>query len=152
MANNHFVLAAISSVGCLLANAMPAHGADGLPAVASNDIGSSSEVEMRPAPVPLVRKRTATPPSPLPPPPSTVDPTPRPSNAAVEPISGADAAEPLPRQALDGGAAKAAVEADGYKRVTVLGPGPDGTWRVSGFRGNTAVVVTVDPAGGVTTD
>jgi len=51
---------------------------------------------------------------------------------------------------LADGAAKAAVEADGYKRVTVLGPGPNGTWRVKAYRGDTEVVVTVDGTGTVT--
>ena len=61
-------------------------------------------------------------------------------------------ADPLAGNVLAGGAAKAAVEADGYKRVVVLGPGPNGTWRVKGYRGNTEVLLTVDEAGSVTLD
>ena len=49
-----------------------------------------------------------------------------------------------------GGTTTAAVEADGYKRTTVLGRGANGIWRVKGFRGDTEVVLTVDGAGTVT--
>jgi hypothetical protein len=80
------------------------------------------------------------------------EPPPRPPTAAVEPMTGPDAAEPLSGNALTGEAAKAAVEADGYKRVIVLGRGPNGTWRVKGNRGNTEVLLTVDEAGSVTLD
>ena len=69
-----------------------------------------------------------------------------------QPIGGPDTAEPLAGNALAGGAAKAAVEADGYKRVIVLGRGPNGTWRVKGHRGNMEVLLTVDEAGSVTLD
>ena len=41
----------------------------------------------------------------------------------------------------------ALAEADGYKRVTVLGSGPSGTWRVKAYRGNTEVVVKLDGTG-----
>jgi hypothetical protein len=50
---------------------------------------------------------------------------------------------------IDSGAAKAAVEADGYKRVTILGPGPNGTWRAMGYRGETEVGLNVAPDGSV---
>ena len=49
-------------------------------------------------------------------------------------------------------AAKTAVEADGYKRVTVLGKGPNGAWRAKGFRGATEVLLTVDDTGRVSMD
>jgi hypothetical protein len=63
----------------------------------------------------------------------------------------AGAEEPPARDAfLAEGAAKAAIEADSYKRITVLGRGPSGTWRVKAYRGNTEVVVTVDGTGSVT--
>jgi len=146
MSNNFLVLAALSGVGWLLANSTLAHGADTAPAVTSNDTGSSRAIDMRPAPVPLVRKVTTTPWSPLP----TVEVAPRLPTAAVEPTGGASAAELPARDELTGTAAKAAVESDGYKRVTVLGPGPNGTWRVKGYRGDTEIVVTVDGAGTVT--
>ena len=80
----------------------------------------------------------------------TVEPAPRAPNAAVEPTPEGGAAELPARDELTGTAAKAAVEADGYKRTTVLGPRANGTWRVKGFRGDTEVVLTVDGAGTVT--
>ena len=81
----------------------------------------------------------------------TVEPASRPPTAAAEPVGGAGTEEPPARDALLAeGAAKAAVEADGYKRATVLGPGRNGTWRVKAYRGNTEVVVTVDGTGSVT--
>jgi hypothetical protein len=146
MSNNYLVLAALSGMGCLLANSTPAHAADMSFELASNETASSREVELRPAPVPLVRRVTKI----SRPPPSTGEPPPRPPTAAVEPMAGPDAAEPLSGNARAGGAAKAAVEADGYKRVMVLGRGPNGTWRVKGHRGNTEVLLTVDEAGSVT--
>ena len=81
----------------------------------------------------------------------TVEPASRPPTAAAEPTGGAGAEEPPARGApLSVGAAKAAVEADGYKRGTVLGLGPSGTWRVGAYRENTQIVVTVDGTGSVT--
>ena len=103
---------------------------------------------MRRAPVPFVRKA---PPRYAPNAPageSTVrQPTP-----SVDVNSGAEAIKLGEHRGLDAKAAKSVVEADGYKRVTVLGRGPDGVWRVVGYRGNTEVVVTVDGAGTVTTE
>jgi len=45
--------------------------------------------------------------------------------------------------------AKAAIEADGYKRVTVLGRRTDGTWQAKAYRGATEVLVAVDDTGRV---
>jgi hypothetical protein len=53
---------------------------------------------------------------------------------------------------LDERAAKAAIEADGYKRVSVLGKSADGTWRAKAYRGATDVRLTVDAAGRVSAD
>jgi hypothetical protein len=50
---------------------------------------------------------------------------------------------------LDRKAAKAAVEADGYKRATVVGKGSNGTWRAKAYRGTTEVQLTVDGTGRV---
>ena len=147
MANNLLVLGMLWGVGFLLTNSGPAHGADTAPAIKSNATGSSGAIEMRRAPVPLVREIMTTPRPPVP----TVEPASRPPSAAAEPTGGAGTEEPPVRDArLADGAAKAAVEADGYKRVTVLGPGPNGTWRVKAYRGDTEVVVTVDGTGTVT--
>lgn len=66
-----------------------------------------------------------------------------------------ESAEPTdltPRGDLDRAAAKAAVESDGYKRVTILGPGPNGAWRAKGYRGATEIALIVSADGGVTTD
>jgi hypothetical protein len=53
---------------------------------------------------------------------------------------------------LDRKAAKEAVEADGYKRATVVGKGSNGTWRAKAYRGTTEVQLTVDGTGRVTLD
>jgi hypothetical protein len=47
------------------------------------------------------------------------------------------------------GTAKAAIEADGYKRVSVIGKQGNGTWRAKAYRGQTEVLLTVDGAGRV---
>ncbi|MGE0579916.1 MAG: hypothetical protein AB7F22_36840 [Reyranella sp.] len=47
-------------------------------------------------------------------------------------------------------AARAAVEADGYKSVRILGKG-DGVWRAKALRGKTEVLLLVDSNGAVTT-
>ena len=48
--------------------------------------------------------------------------------------------------------ARAAIEADGYKRVRVVSKGADGTWQAQAFRGATEVAVRVDARGNVTGD
>ena len=53
---------------------------------------------------------------------------------------------------LDKKAAKAAIEADGYKRANVLGKGADGSWRAKAYRGSTEVQLTVDGTGRVSVD
>ena len=53
---------------------------------------------------------------------------------------------------LDRKAAKAAIDADGYKRVTLLGKASNGAWRAKGFRGTTEVLLTVDGTGRVAMD
>ena len=47
------------------------------------------------------------------------------------------------------GAAKAAIEADGYKGVKVLRQGPNGIWYAKAMRGKTEVGLTVDAGGRV---
>ena len=49
-------------------------------------------------------------------------------------------------------AARAAIEADGYKGVQILGQRGNGVWKASALRGKTRVVVNVDQAGNVFTD
>jgi hypothetical protein len=60
--------------------------------------------------------------------------------------------EPQAQDDLDKRAAKAAIEADGYKRVNVLGKGADGSWRATAYRGSTEVQLAVDGTGRVSVD
>jgi hypothetical protein len=53
---------------------------------------------------------------------------------------------------LDMRAAQAAIEADGYERVSVLGRGADGTWRAKAYKGTSEVRLTVDGRGRVTAE
>jgi hypothetical protein len=48
-------------------------------------------------------------------------------------------------------AARAAIEADGYKGVQELRLGDNGVWHAKAFRGRTEVRLTVDARGAVTT-
>jgi hypothetical protein len=149
MPNTFVILAVVLGMDCLLGT-LPttALSADTPPVVNSNATGSPGSLEMRRAPVPFVRRAGAPAPTPIP----TVEPPLPPSNATDEPEPAVSPTEPPPRAELTGAAAKAAVEADGYKRVTVLERKSNGTWRVKAYRGATEVVVTVDGAGAVTTE
>lgn len=49
-------------------------------------------------------------------------------------------------------AARAAIEADGYKGVKVLRKGANGIWHASALRGKTTVLLTVDASGSVSAD
>ena len=49
-------------------------------------------------------------------------------------------------------AARAAIEADGYKGVKVLRKGANGVWHASALRGKTTVMLTVDGSGSVSAD
>ena len=49
-------------------------------------------------------------------------------------------------------AARAAIEADGYKGVKVLRKGANGVWHASALRGKTTVTLTVDASGSVSAD
>jgi len=49
-------------------------------------------------------------------------------------------------------AARAAIEADGYKGVKVLRKGANGVWHASALRGSTTVMLTVDSSGSVSAD
>lgn len=92
------------------------------------------------APVPLVR----TPRTPAAVRPSTTE-QPSPAQAAAS-------AEASAQEELDRKAARAAVEADGYKRVSVLGKTSSGAWRARAYRGSTEVRLTVDGTGQVSQD
>lgn len=54
-----------------------------------------------------------------------------------------------PPVAMTETAAKAAIEADGYKGVRALARGSDGVWTASGLRGQTEVLLSVGPTGSV---
>lgn len=56
------------------------------------------------------------------------------------------------RSSLDRQAARAAIEADGYKRVRIVDKAANGTWRAKAYRGTTEVEVVVDGAGRVLTE
>lgn len=96
--------------------------------------GNAGAPEARQAPVPLVRS----------------------SRTTYEPPKPKEAQAPDPeaqaQDELDRKAAKAAIEADGYKRVTILSKRGNGSWRAKAYRGNTEVQLTVDSSGGVSAD
>lgn len=102
------------------------------PAPASAPVVKKASFEARRAPVPLLMK-----------PRPTIEP----------PIFDADAVGPeVPAKIGDGSggsAAKAAIEADGYKGVKVLRQGANGLWYAKATRGTTEVPLTVDAAGRV---
>lgn len=98
------------------------------PPVVSRTMAVATDVPANQPPIPFVRGAR-----PLPPAPAEA-----PLNEAV-----------LPRPGLDRSAAKAAIEADGYKDVNALARESDGTWRGKAYRGATEVQVIVDGAGRV---
>jgi cell division protein FtsN len=113
---------------------------------------AKSTVEPRHAPVPLMLK-----------PRSTVDPpraavaeqeAPQQEVAKASDGTAPDAATPdaTAPDTSGGSAAKAAVEADGYKGVKVLRKGDNGLWYAEGLRGSTKVRLTVDAQGTVTSE
>ncbi len=53
---------------------------------------------------------------------------------------------------LDRRGANAAIELDGYKRVSIVGKASNGAWRAKGYRGTTEVLLTVDGTGRVSVD
>ena len=141
MANNFLALGALVAFGWLFANtplpestSRPAasRATTTEPAMTSYAVVDRNVLEARRAPVPLVRNVRP----PVAPPPTAAD-------------APAPDAEVQAQDELDRKAAKAAVEADGYKRVTVLGKGSDGTWRTKAYRGTTEVRLTVDGTGRV---
>jgi hypothetical protein len=94
-------------------------------------VSASTELLAQQPPIPLVRSQRV-----------SATPASAPVTRPVEPES----------QASDGQsktAAKSAIEADGYRNVTVLSKGADGTWRAKAYRGSTEVQLTVDGAGRV---
>ncbi|SRR6266567_2920361 len=140
MANNFLALGALVGFGWVFANAPPQEptsrpaairATTTEPAITSYALANRNVLEARRAPVPLVRNVRVS----LPPPAAADAPAPD--------------AEVKAQDDLDRKAAKAAVEADGYKRATVLGKESNGTWRAKAYRGATEVQLTVDGTGRV---
>jgi hypothetical protein len=71
-----------------------------------------------------------------------------PANEAVSTLS-PSAAVTAPPASMSATAAKAAIEADGYKSVRALARGSDGVWRATALRGQNEVLLTVGPTGSV---
>jgi hypothetical protein len=97
---------------------------------ASAPVVKKASVEVRQAPVPLLMK-----------------PRPPIERPAVDAAAAAPAPEVVAK--AGDGAAKAAIEADGYKGVKVLRQGPNGIWYAKAMRGKTEVGLTVDAGGRV---
>ncbi len=85
-------------------------------------------------PIPLVRSQRAA------------------ATVAVTPEARTHEAERQPQDGFDRTAAKSAIEADGYRGVTALAKGTDGTWRAKAYRGKEEVRLSVDGAGRVSTE
>jgi hypothetical protein len=112
--------------------AKPPAAVSAAPAPAPAPVVKTASVEARRPPVPLLMK-----------PRPTIEP----------PIYDADAVGPeVPvrtGEASGESAAKAAIEADGYKRAKVVRQGDNGIWYAKAMRGTTEVSLTVDAGGRV---
>lgn len=114
------------------------------PAKVASAQTTKSMVEANQAPVPF--KMKPRPPVNLPPvadkaiEAKTTD---KPAEASTDPAAADGAGE---------NAARAAIEADGYKGVKVLRKGANGVWHASALRGKTTVMLTVDSSGSVSAD
>lgn len=79
-------------------------------------------------------------------------------NVPTRPTSAAPAGRSQPaatapsRTNLDRETARAAIEADGYRRVRIVDKSANGAWRARAYRGATEVEVVVDGAGRVLTE
>lgn len=105
-----------------------------------------ASVEARQAPVPYQMK---------PRPPVNLPPVADKDKANEPKASGKSGDKPEEASAGDAAgenAARAAIEADGYKGVKVLRKGANGVWHASALRGKTTVMLTVDSSGSVSAD
>ncbi len=68
---------------------------------------------------------------------------------AIAATTGGTVTEPTDRKATSDAAAKAMIEADGYKNVRSLVPAPDGRWRGLAMRGAVEIAISVDANGRV---
>ena len=105
--------------------------------LSSSPASSKPIVEVRQAPVPLQARER---------PPVALSPVVETAAATTVLPAGA------PVEGEGGSFAKGAIEADGYKFIKNITPGPDGTWRARALRGKTEVVLTVDREGRVSAD
>jgi hypothetical protein len=110
-------------------------GVDALTPAPTVVAGQAMTLEVRQDPVPLVRQH----PVPIA---GNVDPT-------TDSQAAADAPNLQPQGKFDSDAARLAAEADGYKRVSIVGKASNGAWRVKGYRGATEVLLAVDDTGRV---
>ena len=119
-----------------------------------------TEIAANPAPAPVERKaalevRQAPVPMQVKPRPAlylpTANITEASSKAEAGPSAKAEALTPAPGNGLGENAARAAIQADGYKAVQALSKGVNGVWRAKAMRGTTEVSVAVDSRGSVTT-
>jgi hypothetical protein len=102
-----------------------------------------ASLDTRQAPVPLLMK-----PRPAVALPATDAAVASPTDAKAEDAKPADPVVDASAQ----GAAKAAIEADGYKGVKLLNKGDNGIWHATALRGRTTVSLTVDASGSVSAD
>lgn len=103
-------------------------------AAAAVSVQPKNAVETRQAPVPLLTRERAA---------WAAPPT-------LEASAAAPTASTTPGPNEEGNRfAKGAIEADGYKGVRDITPGPDGTFRARAMRGRTEVTITVDREGRV---
>ena len=104
-----------------------------------------ASVETRQAPVPF---------QPKPRPPVNLPPVADKDKATEAKASGQSGDKPGETSSDPAGekAARAAIEADGYKGVKVLRKGANGIWHASALRGKTPVMLTVDASGSVSAD
>ena len=144
MANNFFILGTLTALGWVFVNGSPPSMeptarppqvvAVNSSMTSSATAGRSPALEAHQDPVPLVRNVRISPTSPA------LTDTPR---AGIEQQAQDD---------LDRKGAKAAIELDGYQRVSVIGKGSNGAWRAKGYRGTTEVLLIVDGTGRVSVD
>ncbi len=109
------------------------------PKASGAPVVQKASVETRQAPVPLQVK----------PRPAVNLPESKSTGAKPDDPGSTQEAAAAPTDTFDEKAAKAAIEADGYKGVRVLRKGVNGVWHASALRGNATVPLVVDPSGGV---
>jgi hypothetical protein len=155
--NNFLALGTFVACGWVASNVVPLEPAArpvasrsttvAAPATASKANGGRDVMEARRAPVPLVRNmrppvRAST----------SIDALIASADALTAPAEQNAQDEQKTQDDLDRKAAKAAVEADGYKRATLVGKAGNGSWRAKAYRGTTEVWLTVDGTGRVSLD